>query len=68
MDKKIERPDIQPDTLIYVRDSPAHRWEMMYFAYWGKNYPICYGRQLKSYQTDETFPWAEYSLTNPLQP
>ena len=59
------QPDIEKDTLVYVRNGLS---DMRYFSYFEDGKVRCYLDQQKSGDTCHTAAWNEYSLTNPLQP
>lgn len=59
-------PDIEVDTLVYVRDSVE--WFMRYFSHFNKDGDACcFHGQQKSTDTELTLTWAEWSLTKPLE-
>lgn len=59
-------PDIEVDTLVYVRD--RGEWEMRFFSHFGEGGAMrCFDWQQKSTETDSLVDWPEWSLTNPLE-
>lgn len=61
-------PDIEVDTLVYVRDGMGDAWQMRYFSHFNNAGIIkCFKYQKRSIETEDTIIWAEYSLTNPLE-
>lgn len=60
------RPEIEVDTLVYVRQE-GMPWQMRYFSDFDeKGRVFCFEYQLKSTETGSVILWKEYSLTNPL--
>ena len=61
-------PDIEVDTLVYVRSKSSEEWRMRFFSHFGEDGKIrCFDWQQKSTETDYVTIWLEWSLTNPLE-
>ena len=61
-------PDIEVDTLVYVRDSLSKEWKMRYFSHFDDSGMInCFLIQDKYKDRAPTIRWMEWSLTNPLE-
>lgn len=60
-------PEIEKDTLIYIKCSRNSTWDMRYFSHFNKKGGVhCFKNQLKSTETNDTTWWAHYSIENPL--
>lgn len=61
-------PDIEVDTLVYVRGKIIEEWKMRFFSHFNEDGDIyCFDWQQKSTDTKLTTTWPEWSLTNPLE-
>lgn len=61
-------PDIEVDTLVYVRGKITEEWKMRFFSHFGEDGVMrCFSWQQKFAETKLTTTWAEWSLTNPLE-
>lgn len=60
-------PEIEVDTLVYVKLYYGDTWVMAYFSDFEDDYMFVFKEQLKSNQTIEVLKVKEWSLTNPLE-
>lgn len=63
--KEIE-PEIEVDTLVYVRNCEGFEWSMRRFSHFENGVINCFRSQKTSKETSNTNRWSFYSITNPL--
>lgn len=65
-------PELEVDTLIWVREPGYKKWKPRYFSHWDQETerPLCftYGATSKTAESSGTVLWKEYSLTDPNEP
>lgn len=60
-------PEIEVDTLVYVKLFFSDSWSMRYFSHFKNRKMYVFHRQLKSTKTKEAIEVSEWSLINPLE-
>lgn len=61
-----QEPQIEKDTVVYVRDNETDKWEMRYYSHFKYGIHYCYIEQLKSTETDILEAWVFLETENPL--
>lgn len=61
-----QEPQIEKDTLVYVRDSELDDWKMAFYSQFEDGTHYCYPYQKKSTETDKVQSWKFLETENPL--
>lgn len=61
-----QEPQIEKDTLVYVRDHDDKKWEMRFYSHVDNGIHFCFSHQLKSSDTKKSINWKFVETENPL--
>lgn len=61
-----QEPQIEKDTLVYVRNKEIDQWEMRYYSHFENGIHYCFCGQKKSKETDYSYAWKFLETENPL--
>lgn len=61
-----QEPQIEKDTLVYVRDKEDEVWDMMYYSHFEDGIHLCFCGQKKSNETIAVDSWKFLETENPL--